>query len=217
MATLDSVTEDFGQSGQTSRTVSHTCTGSDLILFVGVRYGEANGTDCITGITYDGDSMTKVNSVKNDNNYWTAMFMLVAPATGANNVVVSYSPASLSDLVIVSYTGAEQTSQPDAEESYNTGNVTSYASLLTTVSDNCFVICWNSGNVKPNAGTGSTAISTDDSAGGVMYAYSSNPKTPAGQVSMTQTSVSSGINTTNIVSFVSSDTISSFVPKITII
>ena len=76
----------------TSLTFSHTCSGSDRILFVGAML---DGSSPPTGVTYNGVAMTLVDSVSFS---WGAknqsLWRLIAPATGANNVVISRASAS---------------------------------------------------------------------------------------------------------------------------
>ncbi len=133
-------------------TYSHTCTGSDLILFVGVN---GDTTDTLTSITYNGVSMTIISKVQVPGDRWDYLYALVGPATGAHNVVIS--GASFHASAAVSYTGASQTGQPD---SFNTGTVTGNTVITvstTVVAANCWLIMWGSvdGGTMA-AGTGTT-------------------------------------------------------------
>ena len=71
--------------GVSSLTWAHTTSGADRLLIVGVSFD----TGTVTGVTYAGVPMTSVG------NTTTAlkmhMWRLIAPATGANNIVVSFS------------------------------------------------------------------------------------------------------------------------------
>lgn len=100
-------------SGDTSLAFSHTCSGSDRVLYVFV-HGRYH--DNVTGVTYAGVSMTKIASVDDS---WaggevlgTALYRLVAPATGPNNVVVTMSAARHATASAISLTGVHQTT-PD--------------------------------------------------------------------------------------------------------
>src|SRR5689334_27564 len=100
----------------TSVTWSHTGTGSNTALVVFVGVGEnsgADGTKTISGVTYNGVSMTQIGTPKHTNNDtfgYLACYGLVNPATGAHNVVVSFNSApSTAECGSLSFTGADQT------------------------------------------------------------------------------------------------------------
>lgn len=129
-----------------STTFSHTCTGSNLILFVSAEGGNHDG-DTVTGATYAGATMrliTKEQSRTNTN--YVYLYYLLNPATGANNVVVTRSGgASTFPASSASYTGVKQSLQPDA---YNTGtknfsNDSTANGSITTVADNCWLVMAN--------------------------------------------------------------------------
>jgi hypothetical protein len=124
-----------GLSASSPATFSHTCTGSDRILFVAAA---SNTSETVTGVTYNGVSMTEVDSVTAGATQH--LFYLVAPATGANNVVVSTS-GSVAVGSSVSYTGVDQTSPIDATALGATAQtVTNYTASITSVADNSWSI-----------------------------------------------------------------------------
>lgn len=170
----------------TSLTYSHTCTGSNLILFVGVRGTSTNGS--ITGVTYNGVAMTEVARVlETGGNIYNYLFYLIAPATGTNNVVVSSNSNSLITAVSASFTGAKQSSQPDASGT-NSG-ASPLTTSLTSVADNCWgIMLAQDNNGSLTAGTGATKIVQDTFNAMALLTYSSNPITPAGNFSMEVTS-----------------------------
>ena len=97
----------------TTATLSHTCTGSDRIVFADVLDGSYNPSeDTITGCTYNGVAMTKLGQIgytDNDNVYICYLYYLVNPPTGAKNVVASRtSSKSEIRLRVSSYTGVKQ-------------------------------------------------------------------------------------------------------------
>lgn len=104
-----STTDQFG-GGHSSRTFAHTVSGSDLILFVKVGCYQ-NAGQTVTGITYNGVALTKVDAQNQGTNTIRAeLWYLVAPATGANNVIVTWSAAVASaSYCATSYTGVNQT------------------------------------------------------------------------------------------------------------
>jgi len=162
----------------TSLTWSHTCTGSNLILFASA-FGDFS--DVITGATYAGVSMTLVGKVKGGNDRWCYLFVLVGPSSGANNVVVSASSSVAIDGQSASYTGALQSGQPDSSNTKGQ-NTTSFTISTTVVASNCWLIgAFRDGSATAGAGAnqlqGSNGLFTADSNGTV----------PTGSQSMTYT------------------------------
>ena len=90
-------------------TWSHTCTGAERAIIVGVSFNVADGKT-ITGVTYAGTALTFVGGVTSVN-WRTEQWKLSNPASGANNVVVTFSGTATNYSVsgAVSFTGAHQT------------------------------------------------------------------------------------------------------------
>jgi hypothetical protein len=132
----------------TTLTASHTCSGSNRILFV---WCFTNSTDDIVGITYGWIAMTKIGWAKSDR--YTYLFYLINPSTWANNVVITSTTSwwAISGIAI-SYTGAKQTWVPDAF-STNVVTATSITNTLTTITDNCRTV----GVWHPNSWSTATA------------------------------------------------------------
>ncbi|HEY9413617.1 MAG TPA: hypothetical protein VIQ30_02555 [Pseudonocardia sp.] len=98
------------QSSGTSLTWSHTCTGTNLLLVVGVAIGA--GTDSMTtSVTYNGVAMTSAIKVHagNSTSGYIQFFYLLNPATGAHTVAVTLTAAATISAGSVSYTGVDQT------------------------------------------------------------------------------------------------------------
>jgi hypothetical protein len=98
-------------SAQTSLTWAHTCTGSNRLLLVGIVFYR-NSNSAIDDVTYNGVSMDEVpSSTTNNGEYFVAVYSLVAPATGSNNIVVSMSGSAPFELSAggISFTDAHQT------------------------------------------------------------------------------------------------------------
>lgn len=165
-----------------SITFSHTCSGSDRILIVGII---ANNADVITGVTYNGVAMTlaRKSAFTGPTMY---LYYLLAPATGANNIVVSASSGGeYIRATAVSYTGVQQSGQPDATAENNV----SAASITTTLTQ-VVAKAWQVGVVQGahdgtvTAGAGIGAIRGTVS-GGYNSIGDSNAPTNAGSRSMT--------------------------------
>lgn len=172
-------------------TFSKTCSGDNRILLVGIRTykaGSAGQDDVITGVTYNGVSMTRVNDtyVTAGNNIRVYLYYLIAPATGANNVVVTQASGGGWSIraIATSYTGAKQTGQPDASNTATTGagTATSLSCAVTTVADNCWVVGIERSDEVSVAGTNTTFRAKT---GDYCYMMDTNaPKTPAGSSSL---------------------------------
>ena len=168
----------------TSLTFSHTCSGSNRILFVGI-IGDIT-TDTVTGVTYAGVSMTLVGKNKTTSSRYNYLYYLVAPATGANNVVISQSSSVFIGGASVSYTGVRQDSPIDASTT-NLATATSITTSVTTIRDNCWCIeVCGVGNAGLTVGANTTErciVYTAASKFSVMY-DGNIAKTPPGSVSL---------------------------------
>jgi hypothetical protein len=176
--------------GATSLTWPHTCTGSNLILWVGVFGDSASGT--ITGVTYNGVSMTQaptVSPIQVPSDRFIYLFYLIAPATGTHDIVVTAGTGTYIAGVAASYTGAKQTGVPDASTN-NSGFVLTgdFTCTLTTVANNSWTvfIAKNDAN-GPTASTGSTQRQMANGTG----IYDSNGPLSVGSHSMSVQDASS--------------------------
>jgi len=173
----------------TSLTVSHTCTGSNLVLWAGLFLGSG---DNVTGITYSGVSMTQAIKLNTNGTSWIYLYYLAAPASGANNLIASFTTDANPSLHGVSFTGASQTGIPDATAS-NTGATSPITTTLTTIADNCMAIMM----ARNTSGSYTASTnSTEALAGGVTYTdifYSTALKTPAGSNNMQATYTGGGV------------------------
>ena len=143
-----------------SLTYAHTCTGSNLLLFVGIEGDSTN--DIITGVTYNSVAMTRVDALPatTSGNRWFYLYYLVGPATGANNVVVSASSSIFISAVSASYTGAQQSGVPDSSNKGGATTGTSLSISTTTVADNCWVVGYMNGAAAASASGGTTIRGT---------------------------------------------------------
>lgn len=92
-----------------SITWSHTCTGTDRALIVAIGFYDASVT--VSGVTYNGVAMTEEWDTV-DTTFSAARsagYSLAAPATGANNIVVTFSAAAdVGAAGASSWTGVQQ-------------------------------------------------------------------------------------------------------------
>lgn len=108
---FDAATTDGTASGtpQTARTFAHTCTGSNRLLVVAVCNDEDGSAVTVSSVTYNGVGLTERITVARSNAQRASLWYLTAPATGANNVVVTISASQEFVAAAVSFTGVHQT------------------------------------------------------------------------------------------------------------
>lgn len=182
---FDTSTSYFSNSG-TSHSWSHTTSGTDRILWVNVM--NSSGVS-ISSVTYNGVGMT--NAVNSGASQRNTLFYLVNPASGSNTVTVTLASSSYCYTNSASYTGAEQSGQPDATNGQNSSTATLTTSVTTT-DDNCWTVLGarqaSTGNTS--AGTGTTQR---EAHAGYTQFYDSNAAiTPAGSTSLQTTQSASG-------------------------
>lgn len=198
----------------TSYTFSYTCTGSNRVL---VLFVEHSVTDTINTVTYAGDSMTKVDSITVYGTVVVDSWIIINPASGANNVVSSAS-ASIQQVVMAeSYTGTTSGGSTGGCDAHNTATflVSSLDQSIstTTVSDNAWIPIY----FRANGGSysASTNVSIQDDVAGIALMGDTNGAlTPAGSKTQTFTRVSGtnsgGILTVALAPYVASATNSGF-------
>lgn len=129
-------TYDRNTPSSTTRTFSHTQNvGADGYLYILI----ACPATTVTGVTYNGVSMTNVGTQTPSvyGTQWT-FWKLASPTTGANNVVVTFATAQYNPVstYVVSTTGSAGNGNvffDNTASSPNTGSI--------TVSNNSVVMC----------------------------------------------------------------------------
>lgn len=153
-----------GQTGGTPATLTYAHTvnsNTNGILFVDVIGNGANAnTFSQPSVTYNGVSMSFVSGttvVSNTNVGVQWVFRLVAPASGANNVVVTQgaTKAQFVASYAISYTGADQTNPIDQTATANSG--TTLTCTATTTVNNDWGVIFAEGQTNVTASTGTTA------------------------------------------------------------
>lgn len=194
---FDSTQNTTSASGVTSATQSFTNTAGDfLVVQVGSNSAVAEGN--VTGVTYAGVSMTKIQYYKNTaNNTATWLYVLPAPATGANNITVSATSAQLIQIHGISFTGVNQSTTVDsiATKTQTSGTSSTHTYTTTTVADNCALVLAVWLERSPTAGA-NTTLAGAYVASTFMFRSTANI-TPAGSSSLSwtqsDTTYSSGI------------------------
>lgn len=133
--------------------VSHTTTGSDMILITPCAKNETSART-FTGVTYAAVAMTKIGTTATQDNVSSDTFLKMAPTTGANTLEATISGLATGPKQIafvgMSYSGTAQTGQPDSSgtNALNASTVTNFSVSTTVVASNC----WLSGSGTEDQG-----------------------------------------------------------------
>jgi uncharacterized repeat protein (TIGR01451 family) len=121
-----------------SQTVGSSGTNRILIVGVSIR-NSSNQT--VSGVTYAGTSLTLVGQSTNSTNVRVEIWRLIAPATGANNIVVTLSAAARFVGGAASFTGVSQTASLALGSFFSaTGNTPTPTVNVTSVQQGQLVI-----------------------------------------------------------------------------
>lgn len=176
-------------SYSTSMSWSHTCTGTGTtgVLMVSVmELGDGVAPSVVTGITYNGVALTKVNSAV-QGTVQAELWYLKAPATGAHTIAVTFGGTNngWQHGVAGSYTGVDQTTPIEANNT-GTGGTTSVSSSVTTLTNGAWVVDAfgkydTAGTPSPGASQTQRARASGGSSGwGVWVGQSSQSQATAG-------------------------------------
>ncbi len=181
-----------GGSGNT-RTFSHTTgSGTDRYLLVGVIGDVTSGANDPVSVTYNGVSMTLLDSMKavNGGNRYNYVWGLANPASGAHNVVVTFTGSHYILTGAIEYSGVQGVDVTTKSDALTNSKTTS---ITTTANNSWPVIFSTTPGLLQTAGSGATERA--EAASQYWAWYDSNgPVTPAGAYSMNTTSFSgSGI------------------------
>lgn len=127
-----------GTASATSLTFAHTCTGTNLMLFVAVQ----SDSDGITGVTYNGVPMSRVTKNTTGNSTGILyIYSLFNPTTGANNVIISASSSMGLKGMAISYTGVRNMINAfSIGADSGVGSGTWAGVNVTTTIDNCWAL-----------------------------------------------------------------------------
>lgn len=132
--------DNFTNGGETtsasSKTTSHTTgslTNGILVAHIGTRVATTSSNGVVSGVTYNGTALTKLRSdlFNVDPYVREELWYLVAPASGAHDVVVTMAGVTdRIDLLISTWQGVDQTTP--FETNSGTGTITTNATSVTT-------------------------------------------------------------------------------------
>lgn len=189
--TFDAASNSGYQAAASTYSWSHTCTGSNRYLRVGV--GMLSLAQTVSGITYAGVAMTFIGAQASVSGAARVeIWGLVACSTGANNIEVTLTGAIASAGVAKSYAGVHQTSPIEGLNGAQATNVGAADATvdITTVADNDWVVdVVATDDTAITVGAGQTQRNNVTGAGGSVADSDEGPKTPAGAVTMSWTNV----------------------------
>lgn len=183
------------QAGLSAQSWSHTCSGSDRCLLVGVTiYHSAART--VSGITYNGVALTKIAGITaalEGNQQDCELWYLANPTSGTNTITVTLSAAAnFWAPLAASYTGVDTAAAIDANNTgQNTSNSTNAPTVsVTTVADNDWLVgfAWSRAGV-PSASTG-TIDRIRNTGTWCALSDSNGAKSPAGSYNLAWTASS---------------------------
>jgi hypothetical protein len=160
-------TSDTGASASTTLTFAHSVAGaSDLAIWVAVDDWR-NPTGAVpTGVTYAAAALSDLGvaylgGTGNDNR--VSLWRKTAPATGANNVVVTLAQAHDIVAMSISYSGVDQTTPNDAVDvnDVTTQNVSNAVSSEVGDMVVDFAMKWGASAVS-ETGDGTLQLSNDN-------------------------------------------------------
>lgn len=104
--------------GTTGLTIAHTCLGSNRVLYVAVTSCPGSGVEVdAVSATYNGISMAVFfTDITTHGSRRCRVFRLVAPDTGANNIILTWAGGGNMRAIGASYTGVDQTTPDDAQQ-----------------------------------------------------------------------------------------------------
>lgn len=189
---FDATSNSGYQAAQSSYSWSHTCTGSNGYLAVGVAMLSLAQT--VTSITYNSVPLILLGVKSSVSGACRIeLWGTIAPTTGSNTIAVTLSGAIASAGCAASYTGVNQTSPTEAFNSAQATNVGAADATvnITTVADNDWVLdIVATDDTAITIGAGNTSRANVTGAGGSgALADTNGAKTPAGSVTMSWTNV----------------------------
>lgn len=202
MATFDAGSLGSGNASEvgTTLTISHTVANQpNRILLVGVGI---DGSETISGVTYNSESMTLLSppgSLSQGSLEVLAVYYKVAPATGANDIVVTLSgdfSGTRITAVGASFYGVDQTSAIAGQNSSTSANLSNpYSTSITTTFANQKTIDWiwySTGSLTGN-GTGQTQIQDQASGPKMRATYATKASAGANTMSYSTSGVSASV------------------------
>ena len=156
---IDATSSYYLDDQDTTATLAHTCSGSDRVLYVAAINPGAVGR--VTGVTYNGVSMTNDFDASAASTYESTGWVLVAPATGTHNIVVTYGTGTERRGVSgISFTGANQTTPTGTAVTKADYDVVASINVGAATGDIVVDALYYGSDTEPTIGAGQTQIYT---------------------------------------------------------
>ncbi len=153
---FDAKTDATVGSSVTSLTFAHTCTGSNRALLVAWSGNIAD----VSGVTYAGVAMTQIQTGTNVADGDQLLYGLLNPASGSNNVVISFNTTTTVVAEAASYTGVKQSANFSNKTVANVTAGTSITGTLTVAVNNSWLAAFVRNNTSNNVAGANTTIRT---------------------------------------------------------
>ena len=142
------------RTSSTSLTYPVTTTGTNLVLVAQVM--QNSGSDSVTGVTYNGVSMTRLYGAIPSGLMWTYVYVLYAPTTGTHDIVVSANTNSFIGSVAMSYSGAAQSGNFLGITNNGSTGITSTNVTVAMTYTNSYMVGFGevASGANPTAGSG---------------------------------------------------------------
>lgn len=187
-------------SPKTVSTYSVTAgTNLGLVVRISFLYTDSGTAPSATGVTWNGVAMTSVGSfTRTASGHYSELFILANPATGTNDLVISWTPGSTVSSLwydATSYTGVHQSTPARAgtfnSDGSNIGNPATIAFPVTTVSGDMTTTLTN----PRSNGVSSTDKTARSTLVDVLYFYSDDAVSSSSSTThtWTYTSLSAGV------------------------
>ncbi len=153
-----------------SATWSHTTSGSNRLLIVCTFNNGNSGSP--TSVTYNSVGLTKLQEQSTDGGgFRWDLWYLIAPSTGANNVVVTWATGDgINNNIAVTYTGVKQSSFPDSSNTGSTGSTASISVSTTVVASNSWLAgCTRASADTQSGGTNATVRQQGNTDGSQLF------------------------------------------------
>ncbi len=208
-------------ASEASWTVSHTVPSTGVNRALIVASTAATSGINITGITYNGVGMSNIFHQEATQRQDLDMYYLANPATGANNIIVTWA-GSQGNKVMIAFTLQDcvQSSPTDGTNGANAASVTALSASVTSTVDDDLYLVWmtqNNGSSYVDNGT-QTRIGTEIGWNGTdQFMMSEDPQASFGAKSVGYSWTTAGKVDLGVVTLKYDPTAAtSFIPKITI-
>jgi hypothetical protein len=172
---VDATSSITYNADHTTVNISHTCTGPNLLLIVGISVNYV----AVTSATYNGVSMSLITSAASGSAK-VAIFGLINPAAGTHNITFTVDSTEIGAAGGISFTGADQTT---GWHNANTATgTTKYPTVVISSATDEYVVDAMSSRSwgTASAGAGQTAY----------FSYTGKPHAGSREVGATSTTMS---------------------------